>query len=98
MEAKVIATGEVVEVNLVKNTKSTYVDSNGHFYNGDKLEFIPDIDWEQRRFELVKQMLPQASVFANDSLLASGDNNTNVWDAASIIACKFADAVIEKLK
>lgn len=90
MKAKVIATGEIVEVSLVKNTKSTYVDSNGHFYPDTKLEIIPDIDWEQRRFELVK-----AAVQGLSSIEEHG--GLPVYDIANI-SIDIADAVIVKLK
>lgn len=113
MKAKVIATGEIVDVvscgyNHTYN-EQMFLDCNQRHmkYFSHELEFIDEhkqhngtakhIDWEQRRFELVKEMLPQAAVFSNDSLLEPGNTNTNPWYAAAI-ALKFADAVIAKLK
>lgn len=108
MKAKVIATGEIVNVHLIKhytcaNLKVYAEIEAGRTWREDEIIIMSEeqqkkIDWEQRRFELIKQMLPQASVFANEALLESGDNSKNAWDASAIIACKFADAVIAKLK
>lgn len=114
MKAKVIATGEVIDVEKHSYDyvleAHTYKDVNsGTIYAFYDLQFgyketkrntyTPEkINWEQRRFELVKAMLPQAAVFANDSLIENENTTTNVWDSAAIVACKFADAVIAKLK
>lgn len=102
MKAKVIETGDIIEVSLVKNTKSTYVDSNNNFYPDTALEFIPEIDWEQRRFELVKAIIP--GILSNELLITRLEKTIpEIQDEGNIdviasLAIGYADAVIKELK
>lgn len=111
MKAKVIATGEIVNVgyelfdydrgtNVYKEINVKKDPDELKYFDEKQLFFIQQefIDWENRRFELVKAMLPQAAVFANDSLIETGNDKTDVFDAAAVVAIKFADAVIARLK
>lgn len=61
MKARVKATGEIV---ILRNmyADGTAKDTNGHYYHqGDILEYIEEgsepIDWEQRRYEIAKDVL-----------------------------------------
>lgn len=96
MKAKVIATGEIVEV--IGYSYDSYHCKN---HKGDEswylkleLEFLEEkhIDWEQRRFELVKATIP---------ILIQLPTTKTMEEFAEFIAkasLKYADAVIEKLK
>lgn len=89
MKAKIIATGKVVEVFPVDGTKHTYVDSDCHYYADKSLEFIPEIDWEKRRFELAKAALPEAMRMRTEYRTPEDIAN---------IAIAYADALLSKLK
>ena len=95
MKAKVIATGEIVDVTLVDTNGSAvgqYREIFGarHFHL-NQLQFINEdpINWEQRRFELVKAALPEAM-----------RRKTEYWTVEDIvnIAVSYADTAIAKLK
>lgn len=89
MKAKVKKTGEIVDVMLIEGTEHTYTDSYCNYYSDKDLEFIPEIDWEQRRFELVK-----ASI---QGILSRG-NYAYGYDTLATESIGYADAVIAKLK
>lgn len=62
------------------------------------------IDWEQRRYEIAKAMLPKASEFAldaaNDPLGRYNEKfaNKTLQQVAADCAVAYADALIEELK
>lgn len=108
MQAKVIATGEIVEV--IKSSydhklnEAIYTDSNNihNIYYQYELEFIPSVNWEQRRFELVKSIFPQIASFVKEAILRGdeiGDKKgKTTMQVVAEISINYADAVIEKLK
>lgn len=94
MKAKVIETGEIVDVRpngekTVQHRCTTYVTEDGREILGIELNILPAIDWEQRRYEIAKDLMaasfnqPMAGVS-----IASYVHNCVQW----------ADALIEELK
>ena len=86
MKAKVKTTGEVIEVSQTENI----ITKRG-------VEFIKEepcktIDWEQRRYEIAKDMMTSAEQHNNDT---TGFKNT-MAQAQYAIEC--ADALITELK
>ena len=61
-----------------------------------------EIDWERRRYEIAKTMLPQASQFVSDALShgSSIENSKgkSVMEIAADCAVLYADALVESIK
>lgn len=105
MKAKVKATGEIIDVSQTESiitsrgVEKQYVDNKREWctYEQSKLEFIKkepqrDIDWEQRRYEIAKDMI--AAFLSNYS-----DNiHSGNPDEQAGYAVVFADALIAELK
>ena len=96
MKAKVIRTGEIVDVEFIKQQQyicniNVYKASDGREFDNSDLEFKTDIDWEQRRFELIKAAVQG---------LSSVNDEHGGWLVEEIrdISINIADAVITKLK
>lgn len=100
MKAKVKTTGEVIEVSQTENiitkrgVERQYVDNKRSWctYVQSELEFIKEepcktIDWEQRRYEIAKDMMTSAEQHNNDT---TGFKNT-MAQAQYAIEC--ADAL-----
>lgn len=101
MKAKVIETGEIVDVECAGIDELMYViykeissSTSARTFKQHQLDFgynnppVDKIDWEQRRYELTKTIMPVMITsynWANENNLAS-------------TCIKFADAVIAKLK
>lgn len=93
MKARIRKTGEIVTLRNL-HADGTAMDVNGRYYHqGDISEFIEEsnhyIDWEQRRYEIAKDVL--ASSFATP------------MDGTSILSyvrscVQVADILIEELK
>lgn len=105
MKTKVKTTGEVIEVSQTENiitkrgVERQYVDNKRSWctYVQSELEFIKEepcktIDWEQRRYEIAKDMMTSAEQHNNDT---TGFKNT-MAQAQYAIEC--ADALITELK
>lgn len=98
MKAKVKKTGEIIEVSRTENiitscgVEKQYVDNNREWctYVQSELEFIKeepqkDIDWEQRRYEIAKDVFASTyNIFQNKGL--------------EKMAVHAADALIAELK
>lgn len=56
---------------------------------------VQTIDWEQRRYEIAKEMLP-VLYQQSAEILKCGQSIT--WEAAIAVALNFADMLIQKLK
>lgn len=84
--------GDLVEVKKVSETE--YADKNGNTYDKDELVLLEEtdtkpIDWEQRRYEIVKDiMVDSFDQPMSGTLTASYVHNCIMW----------ADIVIEELK
>lgn len=101
MKAKVIKTGEIVEVvpsgKYLGQVEDAY--SKRHWYFNE-IEPIPDnvqkekiIDWEQRRYELTKSAMQ--GILTN---MTRGSAFSDYEDRVAIQSIKYADAIIDKLK
>lgn len=100
MKAKIKDTGEVVDVHWEGNLDAWLGKlPSGRFreFKERELEFLEtnNIDWEQRRYEIAKEMLPITYQESRNILLRGGD-----VDTPDIIesAVKFADMLIAELK
>ena len=113
MRAKVIETNEIVEVEfLMKTSDRTFVyreiptlPTSRMFQQTDLMFFdvnpTKEIDWEQRRYELVKSALN--GMLANSRYVETAYNKAEkekveVEFIVAFNAARYADAVIEKLK
>ena len=105
MKARVKATGKIIDVSWTKNiitscgVEKQYVDNNCEWctYVQSELEFIKeepqkDIDWEQRRYEIAKDMMAVVERHNNET---TGFKNP-IQQAQYAIEC--ADALITELK
>lgn len=103
MKARVKETGAIIDViNLSKIEvdcgEDVYVEQeNMVAYKEDELEFLDvpkskDIDWKQRRFELIKAALQ--GLCANPEIYKMGVVESSI----AVYAIEQANAVIEKLK
>lgn len=101
MKAKIKQTGEIINIaDYAKVTLDQYDSWGNPIELGfDEVEILQeptnDIDWEQRRYEIAKEMLPITYQESRNILLRGGD-----VDTPDIIesAVKFADMLITELK
>lgn len=90
MKAKVKGTGEIVDV--VRDYEDWYCPEKNTEYEKDELEFPVDpscIDWEQRRYEIAKEVLP--AIIAREK----HDSATLVSMDTAIL---YADTLIARLQ
>ena len=105
MKAKIKKTGEVIEVSQIEDiftkrgVEHQYVDNKRSwcYYVQSELELIKEephktIDWEQRRYEIAKDMMTAVEQHNNDT---TGFRDT-MAQAQYAIEC--ADALIAELK
>lgn len=92
MKAKIISTGEIVKVGYITGLRD-----DGSFYNASvhDIEIIDDntdkaIDWEQRRYEIAKDVLA-GLVSAHQPGLTDDTNDP-------LSAIMYADELIKQLK
>lgn len=97
MKAKVISTGEIVELNdevsFIDYARGIHKDKDGKEYRYNELEFIEEndekpIDWERCRYEIAKEVFLYR---------LKSSPLTNYKDDAKD-AVIFADALINELK
>lgn len=87
MKARVKSTGEIVEIKNLYDDGTALV--NDKYFKVSELDFFSEtIDWEQRRYELAKDIIK--AVVADDC----GGNS----DAIAKYAVNCADALIKRLK
>lgn len=110
MKARVKATGNIIDVSYSdsiitsKGVEKQYFDNNSEwdFYLRSELEFIhekpqKDIDWEERRYEIARQMLLITSNFTE--LTCNGISQRRICcEDAALYAIKYADTLIAELK
>lgn len=105
MKAKIKATGEIVEVEDLYDDGTALV--NGRYFKVSELDFFDDfetIDWEQRRYELAKDVMKGliSNSFWMKNLGMVLDETSNkkidVVEIISIESINYADALIKKLK
>lgn len=89
MKAKYKTTGEIIEVEPAGSLNcpvSVYQTKNGRKFPMYALEFEKEIDWEQRRYEIAKDILAAAYDFPMDG------------KSYAKVAVGVADALIAELK
>lgn len=87
MKARVKSTGQIVEIKDLYDDGTALV--NDKYFKVSELDFFSEtIDWEQRRYELAKDIIK--AVIADDR----GGNS----DAIAKYAVNCADALIKRLK
>lgn len=106
MKARHKITGEIVEVIRYGNDGSytEFINSKGivcnlpiSFYDSFEEVVEDTIDWERRRYEIAKEMLPisakSVNADAKDWMVGM-----SYPKASAILAIRYADALIEELK
>ena len=110
MKARVKATGNIIDVSQTESiitsrgVEKQYTDNSDErrTYLRSELEFIneppqKDIDWEERRYEIAKQMLLITSNFTE--LACNGISQRRVCREDAVqYAIKYADTLIAELK
>ncbi len=99
MKAKIRSTGEIVDVSpsgvtSVQRACTKYATKDGRELLDLALEFLPNIDWEQRRYEIAKEAM---NGLLSAPVVDGVDPNPSVKDTATL-SVKLADALIEELK
>lgn len=94
MKAKVKNTGEIVDVRpngekIVHLRCTNFATGDGRELLDMELDFLPTVDWEQRRYEIAKDVL--AASFAQ----IAEDVDITIYADISVA---WADMLIEKLK
>ena len=108
MKARNKKTGEIVDVvrfgkdgsyTVFRNSEDELMNLPVSFY--DNYEVIGEtentIDWEQRRYEIAKDFLPNAAIAVNAEQ-KEWMNGMSYPKASAILAINYADALIEELK
>jgi hypothetical protein len=99
MKAKIKSTGEIVDISpsgvtSVQRTCTKYATKDGRELLDLALEFFPNVDWEQRRYEIAKE--------AMNGLLSApvvdGVNPNPSFKDIATFSVRLADAIIEELK
>lgn len=94
MKARVKGTGEIVDVHpngekIIHLRCAKYVTTDGRELLSIELDFLPNIDWEQRRYEIARDIMAASFNQPMDGVsIASYIHNCVQW----------ADALIEELK
>lgn len=94
MKAKVRNTGEIVDVHpigekIIHLRCTNFATGDGRELLDMEFEFLPTIDWEQRRYEIAKGIISKAFNQYVKSMSAKDFTN---------ICLQWADALIEELK
>lgn len=94
MKAKVIETGEIVDVRpngekTVQHRCTKFVTADGRELLSIELNILPVIDWEQRRYEIAKGIISTAFNQYVKSMSAKDFTD---------ICLEWVDALIEELK
>ena len=99
MKAKIKKTGEIIEVENLYDDGTALV--GDMLYKVSELDFDSVIDWETRRYEIAKAMLPV--IYLDDGQAERADDSDVGFEYKSDRHCAkeavdFADALIEELK
>lgn len=99
MKAKVKNTGEIVDISpngvaSMQRTCAKYVTKDGREYIDLALEILPNIDWEQRRYEIAREAM---NGFISAPVVDGAVPNPSFKDIATF-SVRLADALIKELK
>ena len=99
MKAKIKSTGEIVDISpsgvtSVQRTCTKYATKDGRELLDLALEFLPNIDWEQRRYEIAREAM---NGLLSAPVIAGVNPNPSFKDIATF-SVRLADALIKELK
>ena len=95
MKARIKVTGEVVDVKpsgTMKISCGAYLTEDGRMMPGTALEFEKAIDWEQRRYEIAKEIMKGFSANSHNQCVDASSETLAQWSISG------ADALIAELK
>lgn len=90
MKAKIKSTGETVNVH--EDINGDFVTESGSLYRNWQLEFEKEIDWEQRRYEIAKELMRGFAANPHNMLVDAKIGTLAEWSVSG------ADALIAELK
>lgn len=90
MKARVKSTGETVNVH--EDINGDFVTESGSLYRNWQLEFEKEIDWEQRRYEIAKELMRGFAANPHNMLVDAKIGTLAEWSVSG------ADALIAELK
>lgn len=90
MKAKIKSTGETVNVH--EDINGDFVTESGSLYRNWQLEFEKEIDWEQRRYELAKELMRGFATNPHNMLVDAKIGTLAEWSVSG------ADALIAELR
>ena len=99
MKVKIKSTGEIVDISpsgvtSVQRTCTKYATKDGRELLDLALEFLPNIDWEQRRYEIAREAM---NGLLSAPVVAGVNPNPSSKDIATF-SVRLADALIKELK
>lgn len=108
MKARDKKTGKIVEIEhygsdgsytVFRNSEGEVIRSPVNFYDNyeEIVETEETIDWEQRRYEIAKEMLPISAKSVNADI-KDWMEGMSYPKASAVLALRYADALIEELK
>lgn len=90
MKAKIKSTGETVNVH--EDINGDFVTESGSLYRNWQLEFEKEIDWEQRRYEIAKELMRGFATNPHNMLVNAKIGKLAEWSVSG------ADALIAELR
>ncbi len=90
MKAKIKSTGETVNVH--EDINGDFVTESGSLYRNWQLEFEKEIDWEQRRYEIAKELIRGFATNPHNMLVDAKIGTLAEWSVSG------ADALIAELR
>lgn len=90
MKAKIKSTGETVNVH--EDINGDFVTESGSLYRNWQLEFEKEIDWEQRRYEIAKELMRGFATNPHNMLVDAKIGTLAEWSVGG------ADALIAELR
>lgn len=90
MKAKIKSTGETVNVH--EDINGDFVTESGSLYRNWQLEFEKEIDWEQRRYEIAKELMRSFATNPHNMLVDAKIGTLAEWSVSG------ADALIAELR
>lgn len=90
MKAKIKSTGETVNVH--EDINGDFVTESGSLYRNWQLEFETEIDWEQRRYEIAKELMRGFATNPHNMLVDAKIGTLAEWSVSG------ADALIAELR
>lgn len=90
VKAKIKSTGEIVNVH--EDINGDFVTESGSLYRSWQLEFENEINWEQRRYEIAKELMRGFATNPHNMLVDAKIGTLAEWSVSG------ANALIAELK